>query len=278
MMQVWKLLSLSCIFGLMVWGCEKQPVGKPKPVETPTPVEAPKPIETAEPVKQIKKLPPQKTTEPPRYPRTPVVLQWFGHASFKIYLNGTNIYIDPWKLKVEPHNATIVLISHNHRDHCSVADIAKVSGPDTKIFATLDVIEETGWGREIKPGETIELDGVKIVAVAAYNSDTGFHPKDKNWLGFIIEISGKRIYYAGDTDIIDEMQSLGPIDLALLPVGGTYTMNGMEAAQAVKIIKPKVAIPYHFGDVVGTLEDAVQFAENAECGVRVMVPGDKFVL
>jgi L-ascorbate metabolism protein UlaG (beta-lactamase superfamily) len=288
-MQTEKLLSLCCIFGLMVWGCRIPSVERPEPIETLAPAETADPLKTAEPPKTAEQIEATESVNLTKKPRkqikieavkklpAPVVLQWFGHASFKIYLNDVNIYIDPWKLDVTPHDATIVLISHTHRDHCSVDDIAKISGPNTQLIAPADVLEETGRGLSIWPGKTIELAGIKIIGTAAYNPDKPFHPQDKQWLGFIIEIGEKRVYYAGDTDIIDEMQNLGPIDLALIPVGGSYTMNGAEAAQAIKIIKPALAVPYHYGDIIGTLKDAVQFTENAQGRVHVMLPGEKII-
>ena len=107
----------------------------------------------------------------------------------------------------------------------------------------------------------------------AYNPNKRFHPRQNNWLGFVIEVGGKRIYYAGDTDLTDEMKALKNIDLALLPAGGTYTMNAEEAAEAANLIKPKMAIPYHWGDIVGRQDDAEKFAKSAGCEVKVMKPG-----
>lgn len=201
-----------------------------------------------------------------------VTLQWFGHASFKICHEDTVIYIDPWKLKAEPHDGTLILVSHSHHDHYSAEDIAKVCGPNTKLIASSDVVAKEGKSEAIKPGQTIEAGGVRVNGVASYNPNKRFHPKEKNWLGFVIEIADKRIYYAGDTDIIEEMKALKDIDLALLPVGGTYTMNAAEAAEAAKYFKPKMAIPYHYGDIVGSEKDAEEFAELAEYEVRILKP------
>ncbi len=130
----------------------------------------------------------------------PVQLQWFGHASFKISSGSDVIYIDPWKLKNAPHDATIVLVSHSHYDHYSAEDIAKVSGTTTKFIAAADVVQKQGKGQTLKPGQSIDINGIKITGVPAYNITKQFHPKSNNWLGFVIEIAGKRIYYAGDTD------------------------------------------------------------------------------
>jgi len=204
----------------------------------------------------------------------PVKLQWFGHASFKISSGSDVIYIDPWKLKNTPHDANIVLVSHSHYDHYSAEDIAKVSGMTTKLIASGDVIQQQGQGQVLKPGQSIDVNGIKITGVPAYNLTKKFHPKSNNWLGFVIEIAGKRIYYAGDTDATDEMKALKNIDLALLPAGGTYTMNSIEAADATKYFKPKQAIPYHWGDIVGSQADADNFKKLAGCKVTVLKPGE----
>ena len=203
-----------------------------------------------------------------------ITLQWLGHASFKICHEDAVVYIDPWKLKDSPQDATLVLVSHSHYDHYSREDIAKVSGENTKLFASADVIAKEKAGDTITPGQTIELGGVRVTGVASYNPNKQFHPKSNNWVGFVIELGSKRIYYAGDTDLTDEMKSLKEIDVALLPVGGTYTMNAAEAAEATKHIKPKQAIPYHWGDIVGGRADAEAFSNAAECEVQILSPGE----
>lgn len=199
-----------------------------------------------------------------------MTLQWLGHASFKICHENTVIYIDPWKLTDSPHDATLVFVSHSHHDHYSPEDITNVSGSETKLIASADVIAKEKAGEVILPGLTIQLGSLKVKGVAAYNPAKGFHPKGNNWVGFVIEVGSKRIYYAGDTDLTDEIKSLEEIDVALLPVGGTYTMDAVEAAEATKYIKPKRAIPYHWGDIVGGRADAEEFADAAECEVQVL--------
>jgi L-ascorbate metabolism protein UlaG (beta-lactamase superfamily) len=200
-----------------------------------------------------------------------ITIQWLGHASFKICHEDTVIYIDPWKLKESPGDATLVFISHSHHDHYSPGDIAKVSGPDTKLIASADVVAKEKAGEAIMPGLMIELEGVRVRGVAAYNPNKQFHPKANNWVGFLIEIGSKQIYYAGDTDLTEQIKNLKDIiDVALLPVGGTYTMNAEEAAEATKYIKPALAIPYHWGDIIGGQEDAEKFAALAECEVKIL--------
>ena len=197
-------------------------------------------------------------------------LQWLGHAGFKICHEDTVIYVDPWKLKDSPHDATLVLVSHSHYDHYSPDDIARISGAETKLVASADVVTKEKNGEMILNGLSVDLGSVRVSGVAAYNPSKQFHPKANNWVGFVIEVGSKRIYYAGDTNLTDEMKSLKEIDVALLPVGGTYTMDATEAAEATKYIKPKIAIPYHWGDIVGGRADAEAFADAAECKVLVL--------
>lgn len=205
-------------------------------------------------------------------------IQWQGHASFKICHEADIIYIDPWKLKDAPHDATLVLISHSHYDHYSPQDITKVSGPNTKLIAPPDVIAKQKGGEAITNGLIIELEGARVIGVAAYNPNKQFHPKSSNWVGFIIELGSKRLYYAGDTDLTPEMKAIKGIDVAMLPVGGTYTLNATEAAEAVTFIKPKMAIPYHWGDIVGGRNDAETFAKAAQCQTKILTPGETLSL
>ena len=200
----------------------------------------------------------------------PVYIKWLGHASVKIWAANIVVYVDPRNLTESPHDATLVLVTHRHGDHYSPSDIAKVSGPETELISSADVIASEGSGQAITPGMTIESDGVNVTAVAAYNPSKTYHPKANNWVGFIIELGSNRIYCAGDTDLTDEMKALDDIDVAILPVGGTYTMNSVEAAEATKYIIPKLGIPYHWGDIIGSLSDAENFAELAQSPVKIM--------
>ncbi|MHC4645981.1 MAG: MBL fold metallo-hydrolase [Planctomycetota bacterium] len=207
-----------------------------------------------------------------------VTIQWLGHASFRISADGAVVYIDPWKLSRSGHDATVVLVSHSHYDHYSAEDIRKVAGADTEIVGPSDVAAQEKNCRVLKPGETVTAGGVSVMGVASYNPNKQFHVEANQWLGFVVEIGSKRIYYAGDTDVIDQMKTLENIDVALLPVGGTYTMNAEEAAAAVQAIKPVRAIPYHWGDIVGGRSDAERFAEGASCEVAVLKPGESLEL
>jgi len=200
-----------------------------------------------------------------------IYIQWLGHSSVKVWAGDVVIYIDPRNLSTSPQDATAVLVTHSHGDHYQRADIDRVSGPETIFFAPADVVALYGKGQTILPGQTIQFDDVNVIGVPAYNSN---HPKANNWVGYIIEIASKRIYIAGDTDVIEEMKSLGHIDVAFLPAGGTYTMNAQQAAEATNYIKPLLAIPYHWGQIVGTISDAQRFASFATCNVKIMSAGE----
>jgi L-ascorbate metabolism protein UlaG (beta-lactamase superfamily) len=207
-----------------------------------------------------------------------VSLKWLGHASFRISCGETVLYIDPWKLSSAEKDATVVLVSHSHFDHYSADDIAKISGAETRLIGSTDVIGEQKRGDVLLPGESISVGDVNVIGVAAYNPSKQFHPKGNNWLGFVIEVGGVRIYYAGDTDVTDEMKGLSDIDLALLPVGGTYTMDAEEAAAVVGQFKPRRALPYHWGDIVGKRSDADRFSMLAKCEVTILKPGESLVV
>jgi L-ascorbate metabolism protein UlaG (beta-lactamase superfamily) len=203
-----------------------------------------------------------------------VYVQWLGHSTVKIWTDDCVVYVDPERVPESLHDATLVCVTHTHGDHYSPTDIAKVSNAETQFIAPPDVIQRYGSGQTISPGQTIEFDFVSIKAVPSYNINKSNHPKSNNWVGYIIELGGKRIYVAGDTDLIEEMKSLGDINVAFLPAGGTYTMNATEAAEATGYIKPDLAIPYHWGQSVGTLSDAQRFVELARCPAMVLTVGE----
>jgi L-ascorbate metabolism protein UlaG (beta-lactamase superfamily) len=188
-------------------------------------------------------------------------IKWLGHASILISTGGKNIYIDPWKLIKDQPKADLICITHSHYDHFSPDDINKILKKETFLIGATGTVNKikTGEKREIRPGEEVNLGWVKVKGVPAYNINKSFHPKISNFLGFLIEIEGNKIYIAGDTDFIPEMKEISA-DIVILPVGGTYTMTAEEAANAVNTIKPKIAIPYHFGDIVGSEKDAKLFS------------------
>lgn len=205
-----------------------------------------------------------------------IIIKSKGHACVKIKGNKT-IYVDPFQLGNEEEIADLILITHGHYDHCSVEDIKKVSSGKTTVILTPDCQSKLPPERVkikdmkiIRPGVELNIEGIKIEAVPAYNIGKDFHQKIEEWVGYVITISGKRIYHAGDTDLIPEMNNLKDIDVALLPVGGTYTMNAKEAANAANTIKPKLAIPIHYGKIVGSTEDAETFKKLCEVKVEIL--------
>ena len=208
----------------------------------------------------------------------PIEIKWIHHASFRLSAGGDIVYIDPWKLADSPADATVVFVSHGHFDHCSPDDVAKVHAAGTVVLGPSDAVEQFPDGRVLSPGRQITVGEVAIEAVPAYNLNKQFHPKANGWLGAIFAMGGARVYYAGDTDLIPEMNGLSSIDVALLPVGGTYTMDPPEAAAACEAIGPKSAVPYHWGDIVGSADDAEKFARQAPCPVHLLKPGQTLTL
>jgi len=201
-----------------------------------------------------------------------IELKWLGHAGFLIR-NKKIIYIDPYNIKGDLEPADIILITHSHYDHCSFPDMRKIVKEGTRIVASAGCQSKiTKFNVPIKieliePGDELNLGDIKICAFPAYNIDKHFHPKDESWVGYVIKMDNVVIYHSGDTDLIPEMQKLtghkqsGKEFVALLPVGGRFTMNAEEAAEAAKLIKPTLAIPMHWGAIIGGVDDAKEFIE-----------------
>lgn len=198
-------------------------------------------------------------------------IHWLHHASFRIELAGKIIYIDPWKIKNKVP-ADYIFVTHEHYDHLSLNDIEAVYREGTVIFCPALDTEETDEFRPIKlkPGEKAGSGILKFETISAYNIGKSFHTKDSGKLGYVIEIDGKRIYHAGDTDAIPEMKALKNINIAMLPVGGTYTMTAKEAAEAADYFKPEISVPMHWGSIVGSKKDAEEFKRLAKCRVEIM--------
>jgi L-ascorbate metabolism protein UlaG (beta-lactamase superfamily) len=201
-----------------------------------------------------------------------VELKWLGNSGFLIK-NSKIIYIDPYNISENSEKADLILITHNHYDHCSFADLQKIVKEKTKIIIPVDCqskITRFDFPIEMiitEPNKEIIFPEVRIDTLPAYNIDKSFHPKEEGWLGYLIKMENVLIYHAGDTDKIPEMQKLtGHIGsekkfIALLPIGGRFTMTAEEAAEAAEIIKPSLAIPMHYGSVVGNEKDAEEFLE-----------------
>jgi len=195
-------------------------------------------------------------------------VHWLGHASIKI-TGAKVIYVDPYKIK-GGEKADLILITHDHSDHLSPDDIAKIRGEQTIMVLPATAKHHLeGRIETVKPGSEITLAGVNIRAVPAYNIGKKFHPQGQGNVGYIFTVGGVTYYHAGDTDVIPEMETV-KTDIAFLPVGGTYTMTADEAAQAVALIKPKVAVPIHWGTIVGSRQDAEAFQQKATCEVRIL--------
>jgi len=189
-----------------------------------------------------------------------VDIRWLGHATFMIRGEGKIIYFDPFVLPENPEKADLILITHDHYDHCDPEEVEKLKKAGTIIITTPKAAGKlSGNVKTIKEGDEIIEKGIKIKAVPAYNIEKNFHPKGSG-IGFIVEIEGTRIYHAGDTDLIPEMSNI-KTDIALLPIGGTYTMNEEEGARAALKIKPKIAIPMHYGYISGTFAEPNRFKE-----------------
>ncbi|MCK5615714.1 MBL fold metallo-hydrolase [Candidatus Pacearchaeota archaeon] len=197
-----------------------------------------------------------------------VKITWLGHASFLFEGLGKMVYVDPYKVS-HGEKADLILVTHGHYDHCDPASISAISKEDTIIVGPKGVKDKIQSTEEIKVGNLVEKNGIQILAVPAHNLDKPFHPQGDG-VGFVFKVGDKRIYHAGDTDHIPEMDDLGEIDVALLPVGGTYTMDAREAAEIANTIKARLTIPMHWGGIVGTRKDAEEFKKMAKVPVEIL--------
>jgi L-ascorbate metabolism protein UlaG (beta-lactamase superfamily) len=205
-------------------------------------------------------------------------ITWFAQSAFAIEHGGMRIYIDPFKVPDGVEPADVLLLTHEHQDHLSPDDIARVRNENTKV-----IISPNLDGKVENPDVVLDIDetttvgDLKVKAVHAYTTtklrDSGepTHPKEHKHVGYVFEIGDLSFYFLGDTDVIPEMSGIGPVDYAFVPVSGTYVMTAEEAADAVSIFQPSVAIPCHYGVVVGSVDDARRFADLVPDQVRVWI-------
>jgi L-ascorbate metabolism protein UlaG (beta-lactamase superfamily) len=207
-------------------------------------------------------------------------IEWLGHSGFRIRVGSAAVYIDPYRVPDGSPQADLILITHGHYDHFSPQDLERLSGSRTSLVGPAAVAERvSGRVHSIAPGETLEdelVRGVHVSAVAAYNTSkrdgdgNPFHPPEAGWVGYELNVRGERLYHSGDTDVIPEMDTVTGVDVALLPVSGVYVMTAQEAAEAARRIQPRVAVPMHWGEHIGSEEDARTFADRAPVEVRIL--------
>ena len=200
------------------------------------------------------------------------------HSSIK-FSKGAIIYFDPFKIEKNFNDADIIFITHDHYDHYSEEDIDKVKKQDTVIVAPEDLLTKLlrkGFEKHniilVKPNENYTVKGIKFSTIPAYNINKQFHPKKNEWVGYLLELEGVIYYIAGDTDITEENRKV-KCDVAFVPVGGTFTMTYEEAAELINEIKPKIAVPTHYGSIVGEKSDGVSFSKlvNPEIEVEILI-------
>jgi len=187
------------------------------------------------------------------------------------------MYIDPYKIKDETHDADIIFCTHDHTDHFSEEDILKVKNENTIFVGTEDIlikVMKLGFVEEnikiVEPQKHYEILGINFETIPAYNIEKQYHPKENNWVGYILEIDDIHYYIAGDTDLTPEAKAV-TCDVALVPIGGRYTMNAKEAASLINTIEPQIAIPTHYGDIIGTSDDAELFKKLVKEDIEVLL-------
>jgi L-ascorbate metabolism protein UlaG (beta-lactamase superfamily) len=182
---------------------------------------------------------------------------WLGHASFRIDDTPGRVYIDPWKLPSGAPPADLILVTHAHYDHFSPEDLHRIRTPRTFVCCTADVAAALdGSVTVVEPGQSLTVGPWSVQTIAAGNMRKEFHPLAKRWVGYVLTLSeGRTVLHTGDTDALPHHDAL-KVDIALLPCGGTYTMDGDEAGRLAARMSPGTAIPMHWGDIVGTRADA----------------------
>jgi L-ascorbate metabolism protein UlaG (beta-lactamase superfamily) len=203
-------------------------------------------------------------------------IHWLGHDSFRID-GSVTVYVDPWKLPAGQPAAGLILVTHDHFDHLSLPDIEAIAGPDTVVVGPASVTAQVSGLATVTltPGESAKVAGVEVLAVPAYNVDKfrapgqPYHPRESGGVGYVVAVDGVRYYHAGDTDAVPEMAEVH-CEVALLPVGGKFTMTWEEAAEACELIDTEAAVPMHYGEVIGDIRDAEKFRDHCRVPVTIL--------
>lgn len=185
------------------------------------------------------------------------------------------IYFDPFKITTAANDADVIFITHDHPDHFSPEDIGKVQKPDTVFVVPKSMesaLKKAGYSDLIllTPGEKTAVQGIPVEAVPAYNIMKPFHSKKNGWLGYIVTVEGQRIYVAGDTDVTPEAKAVS-CDIAMIPIGGTFTMNHTQAADYINELHPKTVIPTHYGSIVGSAGSGEAFRGLVQPDIEVVI-------
>ena len=191
------------------------------------------------------------------------------HSSIRIASDKV-IYFDPFQIEEESHDADIIFITHDHYDHFSVEDIRKVEKEDT-VYVIPECMYNLLGGENVfvvQPKEKTVVEGLDVYAVPSYNLNKPFHPLDKGYVGYLVRIEDKAVYVAGDCDMNEDNRKIR-CDIALIPVGGKYTMDYRQAAELVNHIRPETAIPTHYGSIVGEKDSGERFKELVDKQIKV---------
>jgi L-ascorbate metabolism protein UlaG (beta-lactamase superfamily) len=198
---------------------------------------------------------------------------WFKQSAYRWDGDGATVYIDPWGVPEGAPEADVIFITHAHDDHFQPEEIQRLTKRDTQIVAPRDIAAElSGNVRPVAPGDTVEASGIKGQAVPAYNiaeERLEMHPKANGWVGYVLQLGDTTYYHAGDTDHLTDLETISP-QVAFVPIGGTFTMDASEAAGLIRIMSPQLAVPMHYGFVVGSPADAERFRQEAD-PVRVEI-------
>ena len=192
---------------------------------------------------------------------------WFKQSAYRWDGDDVTVYIDPWGVPEGAPEADAIFITHAHDDHFQPEEIQLLQGENTQIVAPRDIADElSGNVQPVAPGDTVEAAGVKAQAVPAYNiaeERLEMHPKDNGWVGYVLQLGDASYYHAGDTDHLTELETIAP-QVAFVPIGGTFTMDASEAAGLIRAMSPQLAVPMHYGFIVGTPADAERFHDEAQ--------------